>query len=164
MSSSRRLVLAALPLALAGCFRPMLASNTAASELRGQVDLPRVDGRLGRELTIALERQLGRPVATPPYRLEVERELSERGVLVAEDNAITRVQLTAIARWRLYRRGEIEPVDRGVAISEAGFDETASLFASRTTRRDVEERLARDLADRIATRLLARADRYVVAG
>lgn len=141
----------------------MLAEGGAGSALQGQVDLPEIDDRLSRVMSVRLEKRLGRPAQTAPYRLEVDQDFQRRGLLVAQDNAITRVQLRGTAKWALYRRGETDPIDQGEVSSEAGFDQTASLFASQTTERDVERRLAEDLAERIARRLLARADRYVQA-
>lgn len=147
-------------LALGGCFRPMLAEGTAADALRGQVALPSVGTRFGYEMNEVLERRLGEaPPQDAPWRLEIDTDLAERGLLVRQDNAVTRIQLTATARMRLYRAGESEPAVTGEFVSEAGFDETASLYASRVTRAEIEDRLARDLAERIARRVLARAGR-----
>ncbi|MEM6944248.1 MAG: hypothetical protein AAF565_10915 [Pseudomonadota bacterium] len=109
------------------------------------------------------EDRLGKP-SEPRYRLEVNTRIRERGLLVAQDNAVTRLQLNAIAVMRLFRSGSVEPVMEEVLVSEAGFDQTASLYASRTTRRDIEERLARDLAERISRRVLAAAGRLEATG
>jgi hypothetical protein len=142
----------------------MLTEGTDASQLRGSVALPPVRDRLGRVMNDVLRSRLGRPGATPSFRLEVNRELSERGLLVQQDNAVTRNNITAVARFALYRGGVVEPVLEGTLVSEAGFDQTASLYASRTTKRDVEERLMRDLGERIARRILARAPSLAQAG
>ncbi|MEM9765427.1 MAG: hypothetical protein AAF968_23500 [Pseudomonadota bacterium] len=147
---------------LSGCFRPMLAEGSAANELRGRVALPRVSGRLGFVMNETFENRLGRPGQTT-YRLEVSTRVTDRGLLVAQDNTVTREQLTATAVMLLYKDGSVEPVLRDILVSEAGFDETASLYASRTTRRDIEERLARDLAERISRRVLARASQLEAA-
>ncbi|MEO0959657.1 MAG: hypothetical protein AAFY66_14535 [Pseudomonadota bacterium] len=72
--------------------------------------------------------------------------------------------MRATAVMRLFRDGVPEPVLQDILVSEAGFDETASLFASRTTERDIEERLVRDLAERISRRVLARASQIEAAG
>ncbi|MEM6974075.1 MAG: LPS assembly lipoprotein LptE [Pseudomonadota bacterium] len=155
---------AAILSSLSGCLRPMLAEGGTSDTLRGQIALPAISDRLSRAMSVRLEKRLGEPVATPLYRLEVSRNFERRGLLVTQDNDITRIQLRGTAEWRLFRRGELEPVDKGVVSSEGGYDQTASLFASRTTERDVERRLAEDMAERIARRLLARADRYIQTG
>ncbi|MEL6127111.1 MAG: LPS assembly lipoprotein LptE [Pseudomonadota bacterium] len=151
-------------LALPGCLRPMLAETAPGGQIIGQVDLPPIKDRLGRVMTRTLESRLGRTGADPRFRLEVDQRLSERGLLIAQDNAVTRRQITAQARFRLYETGSAEPVLEGEVVNETGFDETASLFASRTTRRAIEERLIRDLAERIARRVQARAPTLLAAG
>lgn len=134
----------------------MLAEDGEAAAMRGRIALPPVGNRFGYNLYKTLEARLGAPVQ-PDYRLEVVTEITERGLLVAQDNAVTRLQLSAVATMRLFRQGEAEPVLTDVIRSEAGFDQTASLFASRTTRNDIEDRLARDLGERISRRILAQA-------
>ncbi|MEM6680207.1 MAG: hypothetical protein AAF675_20275 [Pseudomonadota bacterium] len=159
-------VLGALMVAgLGGCFRPMLAEGGPASEVRGRIALPPVQNRISRVVNDTLENRLGAPQAgETDFRLEVGIRFSERGLLVTQDSDITRVQMTAVAEMRLYRNGEVAPVLADLLSNEAGFDETASLYASRTARRDVEERLARALAERIALRVLARAERLSATG
>ncbi|MGF1553103.1 MAG: LPS assembly lipoprotein LptE [Paracoccaceae bacterium] len=152
-----RLGLAAgIGIALPGCLRPMLAEESEASAVRGRVALPPVTDRLSRAMNDVLQSRLGRPGPDPTLRLVVDRQLSERGLLVQQDNAVTRINVTAIARFALYRDGVAEPVLEERLVSEAGFDQTASLYASRTTKRDVEDRLMRDLGERIARRVLVR--------
>ena len=41
---------------------------------------------------------------------------------------------------------------------QSGYNATGSLYATRQVRRDIERRLARDLGERIARVILARAD------
>ena len=156
--SRRRALLAGLgALALSGCFRPMLREGAGASALRHRIALPEVDGRFDYYLVESLEDRLGEPVE-PAFRLQVVSTLSERGLAVAQDNAVTRVNILAQAAWTLWRAGRAEPLITDVAYSEAGYDATGSLFATRVTRRDVEERLARELGIRIAHAILARAN------
>lgn len=155
MSWSRRAVLALSILPLGGCFRPMLAENAPASELRGRVALPEIDGRFGYHLTKSLEDRLGKP-SDPVWRLAVVTEVTERGLAVAQDNAVTRITLIASADWRLIRDGE--DVLREKVSAQSGYNATSSLFATRQTRRDVERRLARDLGERIARTVLAKAE------
>lgn len=158
----RVLLLAGAASLLAGCFRPMLAEDSAGGQLRGKVALPPVGDRFGFYLHDSLESRLGRP-SDPIYRLEVRTQVTESGLLVAQDNTITRLRLRARARYRLFRDGETKPVIDDVVVSESGFDSTASLYASRTTRKDIENRLAKDLGDRIARRLYAQAGRIEAA-
>ncbi|MEM6621149.1 MAG: LPS assembly lipoprotein LptE [Pseudomonadota bacterium] len=163
MSWSRRRVLAlAVPgmavLPLAGCFKPMLAEDSAASGLRGQIALPEIVDRFDYHLVQSLESRLGRPDATA-YRLDVQTSISEQALAVTQDNSVTRVTLTATAEWALYRDGDTSPVLTGRANTQSGYNATGSLYATRQTRRDIERRLARDLGERISRIVLARADR-----
>lgn len=157
--SDRRGVLAGLAAMalLPGCFRPMLAETGGARGLRGRIDLPPVRGRTGYHLREQLESRLGAP-RDPDLRLEVDYELRERGLAIAPGDAVTRITLTATAAWRLRARGREEPILADTVLSEAGYNATGSLYAAQSTRRDVERRLAEDVAERIARGILARAD------
>lgn len=157
MSWSRRTILGLAGLPLAGCFRPMLAQDGAASGLLVRIALPEIDGRFGYFLTKRLEDRLGRPEA-PEYRLAVRTNIAERGIAVAQDNSVTRVTLTATAEWSLSRRAERTPILQDVATNQSGYNATSSQFATRQVRLDVERRLAQDLAERIARVILARAE------
>lgn len=156
-SSSRRAFLGlSLPLLLAGCFKPMLARDSDAGQLQGQIALPDIDGRLGYFLYKSLEDRLGTPDA-PEWRLTVSLNTSERGLAIAQDNAVTRISVTATADWALFAQGGSEPILRDREITESGYNATESLFATRQTRLDIERRLARDLGERISRALLAQA-------
>lgn len=157
MSLYRRGLIAGLLAApLAGCFRPMLAENTAAAGLRGKVALPEIDGRFSYFLVQSLEDRLGKP-ASPEFALEVTSRVTERGLAVAQDNSVTRITLTAVAEWKLLRDGK--PVLVDTVRSQSGYNATSSLFATRQIRQDIERRLARDLGERISRVVLARAER-----
>ena len=143
-------------LALGGCFRPMLAEDGKASALRNRIELPPIEGRFGYYLGESLEDRLGRP-KSPEYRLDVRTSLTERGLAVAQNNAVTRVILIASASWALWREGEARPVLQDTVRAQSGHNATASLYATRQTRRDIERRLARDLGERISRAILARA-------
>ncbi len=150
--------LAALALAVpaAGCFRPMLAAGGAADTLYGRIALPEAQDRFGYFLRQSLASRLGDP-REPRYRLEVRTRLRQRDLAVTQDNAVTRISLTAIAEWTLYREGDSEPLLTARTLSQSGYNSTASMFATRSVRRDIERRLARDLGERISRALLARA-------
>lgn len=150
--------LAALSLPLAGCFRPMLAETGAADDLRGRIALPEIDGRFGYHLYRSLEQRLGTP-ADPVWRLEIRTSLEEDDLAITPDSAITRKSLTAKADYRLLRIDGGAPVLADTVYSQSGYNSTASLYATRVVARDTEERLARDLGERIARRILAAAGR-----
>lgn len=160
-SSERRTVLAGLAglgvLALGGCFRPMLREDSAARAMRHRIALPPVDGRFDHYLVESLEDRLGEPRA-PAFRLDIVTTVTEQGLAIAQDSAVTRISLLAEAAWKLTRLDDAEPLIDDIAVSQAGYNATGSLFATRQTRRDVERRLARDLGERIARLIYARAD------
>lgn len=145
---------------LGGCFRPMLAEDSPSAMLIGRIRLPKFNGRFGYHLNGSLRDRLGRPQAEA-FRLEVKTQITRSNLAIAQDNAVTRVSLTAVANWALYRidrgAGGSGPVLQGRAVSQSGYNSTASLFATRAAKQDIERRLARDLGERIARSLLARA-------
>lgn len=159
----RRALLAALvALPAAGCFRPMLAERGEARALDGRIALPRIDGRQGYYLTRRLEDRLGRP-GRPDYRLAVRLDFRTRGLAITRKSAITRRTVTATAEWRLIPDGADEPVLQGRELAESGYNETGALYATTVTARDVERRLAEELAERIARSIQARAERVAAA-
>jgi len=134
----------------------MLAEDSPSAGLIGRVRLPEFDDRFGFYLNASLRDRLGR-AGTPDYRLEVKTRIEKDDLAIAQDNAVTRISLTAIADWALYPAGGSEPVLRDRTVSQSGYNSTASLFATRAAKLDIERRLARDLGERIARSLLARA-------
>ena len=157
-SCDRRSVLAGIGVfGLAGCFRPMLAQDTAARGLLHRIELPSVEGRFGYYLVRTLEDRLGAP-QEPDLRLNIRTKLTEKGLAVAPDNAVTRISLLAEATWSVWRTGGAKPLISDVAFSQSGYNATTSLFATRVTRLDIERRLAADLGGRIARGIFARAD------
>ena len=145
-----------------GCFRPMLAERAPARALDGRIALPVMSGRTGYHLTRRLEDRLGTP-RSPDYRLEVDLALRTRGLAIAQDRAITRRTVTATARWRLVRPGRDAPVLAGTELAESGYNETGALYATRVTARDIERRLAEEVAERIARTIQARAGTVAAA-
>jgi hypothetical protein len=144
----------------------MLAEDSPSATLIGRIRLPEFDDRFGYYLNDSLRDRLGRPRAED-FRLEVKAQTEKGDLAIAQDNAVTRVSLTAIADWALYRvdggTAGSEPVLQGRAVSQSGYNSTASLFATRAAKLDIERRLARDLGERIARSLLARAGGIAVA-
>ncbi|MEM8792694.1 MAG: twin-arginine translocation signal domain-containing protein [Pseudomonadota bacterium] len=161
-SSDRRKFLAraaaiGCTLPLAGCFRPMLAEESSASDLRGRISFPAVGDRLSYHLYQSLESQLGTPQG-PDWELKVSLRTRERGLAIEQDNTITRISIRITADWAVFRKGDPNPVTKSRTFSESGFNSTESLYASREARLDVERRIVRDLGHRISRSVLARAD------
>ena len=161
-SSDRRTVLTSLlclsaPFILGGCFRPMLAEGGAPRGLRGRIAMPEIDGRFGYFLTKSLEDRLGEETS-PEWVLSVSPTITRQGLAVAQDNSVTRITLFAQANWELRRRSNGAVVLKDQTNSQSGFNATTSLFATRQTEQDIERRLARDIGERIARRIYAKAE------
>ena len=142
---------------LGGCFRPMLAEDSPSAAMIGRIRLPDFDDRFGYHLNASLRDRLGRP-QSEDFRLEVKTRIDRSNLAIAQDNAITRISLTAVADWTVYATGGSKPLLKDRTLSQSGYNSTASLFATRAAKLDIERRLARDLGERIARSLLARAD------
>ena len=149
---------------LGGCFRPMLAKDSPSAALIGRIRLPDFDDRFGYYLNDSLRDRLGRP-QTEDFRLEVKTRIARDDLAITQDSAVTRISVTTTADWALYRAGagEPEPVLKGRAVSQSGYNSTASLFATRAAKLDIERRLARDLGERIARSLLAQAGAITIS-
>jgi LPS-assembly lipoprotein len=160
LSSDRRAFLTGAALMfLGGCFRPMLAEDDAARIIRHRIALPRVDSRFDHYLVESLEDRLGSPGETE-FVLEIASRLTEQGLAITQDDAVTRITLQVQATWSLRRAGATAPLITDVEFSQSGYNATASLFATRQTRQEIERRLARDIGERIARSIFARADEF----
>ena len=144
------------PIALSGCFRPMLAEGETSAGLRGRIAMPEVEGRFGYFLGRSLEDRLGE-TKEADWVLSVTPTITRSGLAVASDNSVTRFTLSAVANWSLRssRTGAVVLNDQ--AVSQSGYNATTSLFATRQTEQDIERRLARDIGERIARRIYAQA-------
>lgn len=142
---------------LAGCFRPMLAEGGNQRSLRGRIAMPTIEGRFGYFLSKSLEDRLGE-TEQADWILKVSTNITRRGLAVAQNNSVTRQTLLARANWVLRRASTGAVVLSDTATSQSGFNATTSLFATRQTEQDVERRLARDIGERIARRIYAKAE------
>lgn len=142
---------------LGGCFRPMLAENSPSAGMIGRIRLPDFDDRFGYYLNDSLRDRLGRP-NSDEFRLAVKTRIERSNLAITQNNALTRISLTATADWALYAKEGTEPLLKGKLVSQSGYNSTASLFATRAAKQDIERRLARDLGERISRAVLARVD------
>ena len=144
--------------AAAACgFSPALGPGGASRAIFGRVHLSTPPRRLGFALREALEARLGRPTADADLRLTTDLELTETGLAITVDSAITRFALRGVARWRLTGPEGVAPIE-GVEEALTAYSATESLFATRAARRDAEARLVRELGIRIADAAAAALD------
>lgn len=150
----RRLALLGLAFGLAGCgFVPAYGTGGAMADLIGQVDVSAPDTVAGFRLADRLRARLGPADTAPLFRLDVSLDLSETGVAVTQEGAITRITLVGVARFRLVRVGDGSEVLTGDVDNFTSYSTTDSTVATENARTDAEARLARILADQIVTRL-----------
>ncbi|MFO7856994.1 MAG: LPS assembly lipoprotein LptE [Paracoccaceae bacterium] len=156
-SPDRRTLLAgAALLALGGCgYRPALGRRTESRALLGRTRVVTPEGRIGFALGESLRSRLGAGGASADHRLEADLAVSESGLAITSDSAVTRFVLRGTSRWRLTGPQAGEEGLSGTAESSTAYSATASLYATRAAQRDAESRLARDIGERIATTILA---------
>ncbi|MHB2168325.1 LPS assembly lipoprotein LptE [Alsobacter sp. R-9] len=158
----RTVVLVGLPLALAGCIRPMYAPTSGpggdvAARL-AQVAVDPVQDRLGHYLVQETRFELfgaGEP-PQPKYRLTMTvKESIQSATVNTLTGRTTSATLVATVTFQLtpYEGGSV--LMQGTATATATYDRTQQRFASTRAARDAEIRVARTLADQIRTRIAA---------
>jgi LPS-assembly lipoprotein len=158
----KRLGLLALILLLPACgLRPLYAgggSGAVATSLKS-VSVAPIEGRAGWLVRTALEDRLGNGKGGgAAYRLEVELDDDITGFGIRRDDAVTRERRTLRARYRLVdARGTV--VLDATAGSDAGVDVVGSEYATLAAEQTALERLSREVADQIVTRLALYASR-----
>jgi LPS-assembly lipoprotein len=146
----------ALPLALGGCtLRPLYSgggSGVVAQTLQA-VQVAPIAGQSGWLVRTALEDRLGAGGATPRYRLEVELDDDITGFGIRRDDAVTRERRTLRARYRLVDAAVGTVLLDATAGSDAGIDVVSSEYATVAAEQTALERLSREIADQIVSRV-----------
>lgn len=158
-----RVLALALVLLLAGCgLRPLYgggASGAVAQTLKG-VQVGPIEGRAGWLVRTALEDRLGAPGSEAPrYRLEVELDDRITGFGIRRDDSVTRERRTLRARYRLVDSALGTVLLDATAGSDAGIDVVSSEYATVAAEQTALERLSKELADQIVTRIALYASR-----
>jgi LPS-assembly lipoprotein len=146
--------------ALAGCgLHPMYAgggNGVVAQGLAG-VEVSPIEGRAGWLVRNALNDRLsqsgGGSGAQTRYILEVKLDDSLEGFGLLNDDTIGRERRTLRARYQLLDAANGEILLDATAGSDAGIDVVSSEYATIAAEQTALENLARDVADRIVTRL-----------
>ena len=159
-SSDRRTLLAGVSVGFAalvsGCgFEPIHGEGGVASNLTGKVALGPVVGRIGYYMRQSLERSLGDAGPSAPFVLEVTTAVEEEGLAITRTNDVTRFNYRAEAAFALRDRATGKVMLKDKVESFSAYNATASVYATRVNRRDIERRVAIDLGDRIFRRLAA---------
>jgi LPS-assembly lipoprotein len=156
-------LLLASALLLSGCgLRPVYSGGGAgpvAQSLRS-VDVAPIGGRSGWMVRTALEDRLGQQSGGQArYRLEVELDDDVIGFGIRRDDAVTRERRTLRARYRLVDAAVGTVLLDATAGSDAGIDVVSSEYATVAAEQTALERLAREVADQIVSRLALYASR-----
>jgi LPS-assembly lipoprotein len=154
-----------LPLALllAGCgLQPLYSGGAAgpvAQSLRS-VSVAPIEGRAGWLVRTALEDRLGAPAeGAAAYRLEVLLDDDITGFGIRSDDAVTRERRTLRARYRLVDAAKGTVLLDATAGSDAGIDVVGSEYATVAAEQTALERLSKEVADQIVTRVALYARR-----
>lgn len=152
-----------LGLLLAGCgLRPLYAggnSGAVAQTLRS-VSIGPIGGRSGWLVRTALEDRLQAPQgAQARYRLNVVLDDDITGFGIRSDDAVTRERRTLRARYQLIEIGRGTVVLDATAGSDVGIDVVSSEYATVAAEQTALERLSKEVADQIVTRVALYAAR-----
>ena len=150
------LVLAiALPLGACG-LKPMYAGGASGTVAQGlsAVEVSPIEGKAGWLVRNALTDRLGNGGQTAKrYRLDVRLDDKLEGLGLLSDDTVARERRTLRARYQLVDQVSGQIVLDGTVGSDAGIDVTSSEYATIAAEQTALENLAKDVADRIVTRL-----------
>jgi LPS-assembly lipoprotein len=153
-----------LVLLLTGCgLHPLYSgggSGAVAQTLRA-VSLGPVSGRAGWLVRTALEDRLRGSQGGAParYRLDIVLDDDITGFGIRSDDAVTRERRTLRARYQLVELDKGTVVLDATAGSDVGIDVVSSEYATVAAERTALERLSREVADQIVTRVALYASR-----
>lgn len=152
-----RLALLPLVLITTACgLSPMYAGGGDGEVAQGlaAVEVPAIEGRSGWLVRNALTDRLGAAgEATPRYRLDVRLDDQLEGLGILGDDTVSRERRTLRARYQLVDQASGEILLDATAGSDAGIDVVSSEYATIAAEQTALENLARDIADRIVTRV-----------
>jgi LPS-assembly lipoprotein len=161
MKRSNRLIAAlalvlALPLGACG-LKPMYAGGSGGAIAQGlsAVDVSEMPGRAGWLMHSALVDKLGSANRTGParYRLDVRLDDKLEGLGLLSDDTVTRERRTLRARYQLVDLSTgLIVLDETVGL-DAGIDVVSSEYATIAAENTALENLAKEVAERIVTRI-----------
>lgn len=165
MAKRRRSIVVAGALALLaagllpGCgLQPMYAGGGNGTVAQGlaAVEVAPIEGRAGWLVRNALRDRLeesGAASASKRYVLQIKLDDRLEGLGLLSDDTIGRERRTLRARYQLVDNTTGDVVLDATAGSDAGIDVVSSEYATIAAEQTALENLARDVADRIVTRL-----------
>ena len=152
----KRAVILSLMLLLGGCgLRPLYSGGSSGqvAQTLQTIDVAPIGGRAGWLVRTALEDRIGDGGPSPRYRLEIELDDQITGFGIRSGNTITRERRTLRARYRLVDAQVGTVLLDATAGSDAGVDVVSSEYATVAAEQTALERLAKEVADQIITRV-----------
>ena len=153
----RALLASCALLALSACgLQPMYAggSNAAVAQGLAAIDVPAIPGRGGWLIRNALSDRFDAAGDAPAqYRLDVRLDDSLEALGVLNDDTICRERRILRARYQLVDIATGEILLDATAGSDAGIDVVSSEYATIAAEQTALENLAKEVADRMATRI-----------
>lgn len=152
--------------ALAGCFRPMYATDNteagpALKEKLASIQVVRIEGELGNELRndliFALTGGAGNP-ENAPYKLYMKVRSTSTYAIVNTSSGLPESKVVRVSSdWRLMQAGAEDkpPVATGSAAAAASIDVSQERFANYSATRDAEKRAGGTLAEMMKAQLAA---------
>src|SRR5690606_11528603 len=118
------------------------------------IDVPMIEGQAGWLVRNALVDRLGASGdGAARYRLDVRLDDNLEGLGLLTDDTVGRERRTLRARYQLVDAASGEILLDATAGSDAGIDVVSSEYATIAAEQTALENLAREVADRIVTRL-----------
>lgn len=148
-------LLAAVALSACG-LQPMYAGGGSGAVARGlaAVEIPAIEGRSGWLVRNALtDRFRAGGSETARYRLNVRLDERLEGLGVLSNDTVARERMTLRARYQLVDAASGATLLDATDGADAGVDVVSSEYAVIAAEQSAEERLAKDLADRITARV-----------
>jgi LPS-assembly lipoprotein len=149
---------AAVSLALAGCFQPMYGPGLG-KDVRGELQaiaVEPVQGRLGHYLTEELRFLFNGTGDSPAPRYRLVVTFTQSGQTSLVDTVTGRAtsnSLSVRANYKLLPAAGGSPVTEGYVISLADYDRGSNRYANLRAARDAEIRNSKARADQIRTRI-----------
>ncbi|SDY31189.1 LPS-assembly lipoprotein [Jannaschia faecimaris] len=160
MSSSdipRRALLTVALVALAGCgFTPVYGPGGGGAALRAAIRPTEPDTDLTFAFVRQFEERLGRAVV-PMWELDYTIVTSDEALAIDGSNNITRYNIEGWIDWTVTPVGSSSVMLSGRDSTFTSYSATGSTISTLESERDAQRRLARILADKVVTRLLAEA-------
>lgn len=144
------------PLSACGGLQPMYAGGASSPVAQGlaAVRVPPIPGRDGWLVRNALQNRMGAAgSASPRYRLDVRLDDALEALGVLNDDTISRERRILRSRYQLIDLATGEILLDATAGSDAGIDVVSSEYATIAAEQRALENLARDVADRMVTRI-----------